>query len=409
MNKSKLLIRDKFNEHIVKNFNTEKNRREKLFNFWLENFFILFSENNLPEYKCINLEEWYLKKQNINTVDNSFSFKKLLKKIISYLPKSKKLFLYYNSENISFFNDIKIISLREKLKRTKFKLDKDSRSKFLFDIKQTIPEEIYLSLLKVMPDFFFYENLSKNFLPDEIHLALGHIMEHPWNLFSLSDMPLKIIGYQHGGNYGEFNKNLYQEFEESYCDEFILWGIGNKNIKQQRFKEYKNNNLIINNFFILDSYSSIFAQNHIDGFSQINQDLEYLNPFRKIKYEFKMINHFVHPKSKPKKNKNNYFLDKMSSNELKKSLIIIPYSGSTVLYRCIYEDIPFVLYFNKEWKKYFSKNYLHFLNFLEGQNKVFWWSQEEELIKFLKEKLSSNTADKDLSNANIKDYLEKKF
>ena len=76
---------------------------------------------------------------------------------------------------------------------------------------------------------------------------------------------------------------------------------------------------------------------------------------------------------------------------------------------CVYEDIPFVLYLNDEWKKYFTDNYLELLCLLEEEKKLFWWHEEEELAKYLKNLYLSSKPNHKLSNKNIKDYLEKRL
>jgi hypothetical protein len=99
----------------------------------------------------------------------------------------------------------------------------------------------------------------------------------------------------------------------------------------------------------------------------------------------------------------------MSKEEQRNSIILISYPGSTVFYKCVYEDIPFVMYLNDEWKKYFTDNYLELLCLLEKEKKLFWWHQEEELAKYLKNLHLSSRPNHKLSNKNIKDYLEKRL
>ncbi len=409
MSDYKELIKAKFNELRFKKTHSDNKRIRILFDYWLENFLILNEHNNMPPYQCLHLEEWYLKKNIQNKQKKFFLIKRFIKMLLSFLPQNKKLYIYNKRKRLGVLEDIQVLSFSEKLKKLKLNFNKDNKKNFLEDLKKIIPSEIHLNLSKALPDFFFFEELSIDSFPNEIYLAHGHILQYPWNLLALIKNPIRIIGIQHGGNYGEFKKNSYQIFEESYCDEFYFWGLGNKNTQQQRFKEGFNNKLVVKNAYILDFYGSIFARKHIVGFNQINLDLKNFKIYRKLEKEFGQLSHLVHPKEKQADDNSKILLDKMSKEDQRNSIILIPYPGSTVFYKCVYEDIPFVMYLNDVWKKYFTDNYLELLCLLEKEKKLFWWHEEEELAKYLKNLYLSSKPNHKLSNKNIKDYLEKRL
>ena len=401
----KILINREY-QSVRKIVHGDKNENiDKIFAEWLVNFFILYENNSLPEKSYMNLEGWKIKHKP-QPKKNAGFLKQFLKFLITLLPLPRHLELY-GPKNNTFLNALGQLNLKTRLEKEKVVLDLESKKKFTENIIKILPKKLFLSLSQTLPDFFFYKEISLKYAPKKISLSLGHIYDYPWNLLHLSSESIYFIGYQHGGNYGEYTKNDYECFEESFYERFVYWGMGKNNCEQFRFKKKNKHVSEINRILWLGIYQSIFAEEKIKGFRQIFNDL---SKFENSQNDFlyKDIEYLLHPKSISSKNnfRSTTSLNELDDAALEKSLILIPYPGSTVFYQCIYQDMPFLLFFNDSWERYFSKKYINLLNHLRKNKKLFWWSEKKELSNYLLS-LRDKVPDDLRSNKAERDYFSK--
>ena len=61
------------------------------------------------------------------------------------------------------------------------------------------------------------------------------------------------------------------------------------------------------------------------------------------------------------------------------SLFILDKPGNTFMYEAIYKSIPFLLFFNRLWQKYFTKKFNDFLDYLNKNKILYYWDNLSEM------------------------------
>ena len=141
--------------------------------------------------------------------------------------------------------------------------------------------------------------------------------------------------------------------------------------------------------FFLDSYNpNSFKLKLIGGRERINQSS--LNNRKKLLFNLKRlctVNVIKYPLNKDFKiygNLNSFYLSDITISSLHNSIVVIDIFSHTFIFKAIYQEIPFVLFFSRDWLQYFTKRYINFLKILEDENLLFYWNQEIEFLSFLK-------------------------
>jgi len=90
----------------------------------------------------------------------------------------------------------------------------------------------------------------------------------------------------------------------------------------------------------------------------------------------------------------------------KKSVFILDVPFHTFMYKLIYENLPFLMFFNRDWKKFFTKDYSEFLNFCNQKKVLFYWDQQDDFLMQLDIINKTNLFTRK-NNLDIKNYLKK--
>ena len=53
------------------------------------------------------------------------------------------------------------------------------------------------------------------------------------------------------------------------------------------------------------------------------------------------------------------------------------------MYKCIYQDIPFIFIYKKEWLRFLKPNFIDFINFMKDENILFWHHEAPIFIEEL--------------------------
>ena len=98
-------------------------------------------------------------------------------------------------------------------------------------------------------------------------------------------------------------------------------------------------------------------------------------------------------------------ITEMSLNQQKKSLFIMDLPFQTFMYKAIYENLPFLMFINRDWHKWFAPNYSAFLDFLNKEKVLYYWDEEDTFIKYIK-KIKQTGKMNRIKNENLVKYLE---
>jgi hypothetical protein len=335
-----------------------------ILNFWLKNFNVLIGSAVFPEKKILDLQSWYTYKLYNFKFKSSVAKESLKRKIINlvkifYIPKNGILIGGLpNSPNIlEKFNYILTKSILSKTKTSHNNALKDT---FLKNLSQFYTKDIVIFLDKNIPDFFFL-NIIRQKLPNLYKGSMTIAFQEPYNKIFFQDPPPKIIGYQHGGLYGELISNRVEELELQLSDNYYGWGLNKNNILQNRFTCFSKDKILIKNFF-LPKVAPInnLIKSFFPEWNDINEEADFfLKQTRKEKIEICIINHPIE-KFKTQNLKSSKFFADFSENEINNSIFIFDRPGHTLMYKCIYQDIPFIFIYKKEWLRFLKPNFIDF-------------------------------------------------
>ena len=216
---------------------------------------------------------------------------------------------------------------------------------------------------------------------------MGSLYRDPWLKILFINKKVFLEGYVTGGGYHEFIHDRYSEFEEKISDIFYGWGLHQMNIVQNRFpiKVPKDRNF--SNVAWLGAFKpNNLTEFYCKGISNLFMDSESnRNLFISLTDSISNICWIMHPAC-PEINilfPKSILYENLRTEEKYSSLFILDFPGHTFMYKAIYQCIPFVLYFNRDWRVYFTSSYLIFLDSMEGLGLLYWWDQQQEFSQFL--------------------------
>ena len=77
------------------------------------------------------------------------------------------------------------------------------------------------------------------------------------------------------------------------------------------------------------------------------------------------------------------FYDININNKLSGTIFLFDKPCSTFFYKCVYSNLPFVMYFNENWLKYFTNKYVDLLLYLKSNNLLFFWGEELKMKAYI--------------------------
>lgn len=377
-----LKIGQKYKYILIKERYPNPDKLEAIYIFWLSNLLLISQSGKLPASKILNNYLWFLNSCGLDLHKKKRKQKKNIKrKIINLIPFHK--FSGYGilpggqKKNTSFYDTLLLLSTYHTLNKTKIKINHDLRKDFFMSISSIVDSTSHQTLMNLTPDFFFSEIIRSN-LPLKYRGSMTIAFEEPYNRIFFQYPPPHITAYTHGGFYGEYLKNKFETLEKKLCDVYLGWGLEDRNVLQNRFTNKTPLNKEIDALFLVGSAPvNILTKSYFSGLDEITSDADFFLKnylFKKIK-----IDYLSHPS---KSNKKKYF-DNLKDSELDNSLFIIDRPGHTILYKCIYEGLPFALIYNDSWKVFFKPRFVKFLEFLEENKLLYWYSHKESFIENL--------------------------
>ena len=408
------------NNKVVKTFmKIEKGRKVELFSFWLQLFDNLYSDSSLPSGKSLHLLQWDLtgkvstsNKQNNRMTDFFlkifsflfFYFYLKLKRPFGFIPGGTK------SKKIIAIDRISMFFCRTYLRSINPTFCIKNKDTFILDLKNNnnLKPDYIEKLESTIPDVFFCESFADDSIPKVFYGSPVALFSYPWVYLILLNN-IKINGIIHGGFYDELRENNIQEYEKNISDNYIGWGLSKYNIVQNRFKIKKlpkvditsvtivgaKNNLSKNMNWMYPDFENISIQaerNYSHFINEFSSDLTiFYRPSRYQKYD----------------NEFRIFSDVNINNKLSGTIFLFDKPCSTFFYKCVYSNLPFVMYFNENWLKYFTNKYVDLLLYLKSNNLLFFWGEELKMkacITIIVDDSRNNL----YSNAKVIDYFESK-
>jgi hypothetical protein len=300
-----------------------------------------------------------------------------------------------------------------KIKKYTFKIDFQLKEKFINIAHSLLDAKSSAALESALPNiFFFKENKKPSLFPGNIQGAPIAFLDGFHTKVLYIGKPIKILGIQHGGGYGELKKFLVEEFEASIADRFFHWGLGKNNVRQTRYPVLSPSDVTLSSIRVLgttelnDIYSAIIGIEKSKYQELLDRRIEY---FSKLKPEC----HFGFIQAPKNKTQEDYkdvsscYLSDLSHSEKTSSLFILDWPYHTFFFQAVYQAYPFIMFFKREWKKYFTSKYIELLDFLEKQSILFYWDQQYDFFERVKY-LSENYTYPSLIFLKVRRFLEQK-
>lgn len=273
------------------------------------------------------------------------------------------------------------------------KLENIKNKKFSQELEIVIPEEFFFSSRNLKTPTILYGTPYAFISSDYIKL-----------LYNTKRVFINAI--QHGGGFGEYKEYIIESFERKISDKYYNWGLGDNNIKPNTFSHKSSNFGEITNFYYLGTIS---YNQPIISLTKGRKCI-YKQAFYKRKkiikeiYNKVNIKYVKHYKDKSTFYHESTYMDKIDTKVLSNSVFIIDVPGHTFFYKAIFQDIPFILFFNRAWIQYFTNNYNEFLNYLKSYDILYYWDEEVDFINQIN-KISNSKKHILNSNKILKNYL----
>ena len=353
---------------------------EAIFTFWLTSFSILLELNDFPRHKHLNLHLWHLNSKGLDLRKKERRFKKNLKrKIIDslfFLKLFKKSILPGGlSSNPTVLDRALSIFIIGSLSRIETKYNNHLRNVFFLRINDLVNTDISKVLSNSVPDFFFSNIILSPLLPKHYTGSMTIAHDEPFNKIFFQSPAPHIVGYVHGGFYGEYLENRFEDLEKALSDEYYGWGLECCNRQQNRFRICPATARQIKHLVWLGTAPiSKLSESYFRGIEIITSDAdEYMKCIADVNQE---ITYFIHPSEIDRKYNGVFRRNCLSSDWEEsieqESLHVFDRPGQTQLYKCIYESLPFVLIYSKSWLPFFKPKFKKFLELLHELDLLYW-------------------------------------
>lgn len=394
--------------------------------FWFDyfNYTLDFILNNKKDI-CL-LKDDLIKKSilySFDVLEDNFSFQStkkhsLLKKSICYLLFGKVGYLPAG------FSEKKIEKLKFKLlyfKIENLKIEVNSEFKFAyFEYCKKICDQKTVSILReIIPDIFFATRLIKDYnLPFILKGSPLSFFDFNYNYLKLLLQPkkIKIIGIQHGGVYGEWNCNPFENYEKRISDSYFGWGLSENNIIQNRFKKNYISKLKQTGVFWFGR-NKYYVPQVVDFGNLLFENLNNVNHIQFFYDSFQEFNVKLlpHPRLSHPIYRHIFDDEKIISTVDSISyvsnarLIIFDCLSHTLMYYCLFNKIPFVIVVDIWPVKGLSPNGIKFYEILYRKNLLLFKNDVylSKKLEFLKDYINDITLS--LYDSELQSYIENTF
>jgi hypothetical protein len=416
-----LFLRRDFKIHLV-----NESKIIEVVALWFDyfNYTLDFIHNNQKDVSLLN--SVLIKKSILYSFDifeDDFTFQNnknncLLKDLLSYFLFAKVGYLPAG------LGDKKLEKLKFKLlsyKIENLKIVVNSEFKFAyFEYCNKIFDQKIISVLReIIPDSFFATRLIKDYnLPYILKGSPLSFLDFNYNYVKLLLQPknVKIIGIQHGGVYGEWNNNPFEDYEKRISDSYFGWGLSQHNIIQNRFKKKKISSLEQTGVFWFGR-NKYYVPQAVDFGNVLFENLANVNH---IKYFYDFFQDFnvqllPHPRLSNPIYRQIFDPEKIISTVDSIShvsnarLIIFDCISHTLMYYCLFNKIPFVIVVDKWPIIGLSSSAVKFYEILYKKNMLLFKDDVYLLKKIEYLKNYTNNLAMSLYDSELQSYVENTF
>jgi len=227
---------------------------------------------------------------------------------------------------------------------------------------------------------------------------------------------LKIIGFQHGGGYDNFDMDLQCFFEKKISSIFYGWGLSGNNLHQTRFLRKNIKSLLTateNRVVWIESprYTKLFEYYYPLGYAEIN-DLNIssyiFNELKESGVKYYNKPYFNEYRTDKYRGKRGEVIDangKAESQIKQGDLIIFDNCSQSLIYYCIENNIMFIIVSCKDLEKHYTDEMRKWHKVLR-KNNLFFFSNELTLLSNKIRELSSNyKTPKDVIDFHYKKFI----
>ena len=377
-------------EHLISSRSlANSNKIKLLFQKWVDEFQIAVDDSRqLPE-NCIDLFKAISHQDDLNfRKDTPAKSRRIVKDIIWYVARWIPLQRgVINGGLTSFIDHLRWNVTKAKIDSVVWSVDLGFRDEFLSVAKSLMDVETFKSFSHSIPDVFFCKlNKNGNLLPRKYIGSAAVFGDLDFSKILFVDNSVEFIGICHGGYYGEFLNNAIEKFEISFSDEFFYWGLGQKNIQQNRFKVLPPCSKTASNVYWVGNITpNCFIKSYFEGYELIfNEAADLLSinyPCLSSLIPVKFLQHPREPQACKKFGEVKIF-STLGQDEIDNSVFVIDSPGSTFMYQAIYQNIPFMLIYKRSWRQFHSLKYVEFLDFLEAESLLLYWDDKDAVLNY---------------------------
>lgn len=369
--------------------------------------------NDLVRKSIFHFLDVFDKKCDIKTDGNTT----LSNKIAACFLFGKKGYLP-SGVSVKLSDKIKFKLLFYKVNILKIKIDSKFKNDYFEECYSSFDKETVTILKLIIPDVFFASGLMSNTnLPNILKGSPLCFFDFNYNYLKLLLQPKKvqIIGFQHGGVYGEWQNNPYEIYEKSVSDFYYGWGFFENNVVQNRFKKLKNVFPEKEGLFWFgrdECYLPTtvdFGNSILSHFKEVNH-IEFFYDFFK-KFNFKFLPHPRNGSDVYEKILDQTFYDSTDDSAnyvLNAKLVLFDCLSHTLLYHCLFNEIPFLIFLDK-WPTELSERASDFYTVLYKNNLLLIKEDLniEKKLAIISEYLNGNL--ENLYSKDLNDYITKIF
>lgn len=393
--------------------------------FWF-NYFDFANDFCLSQNKDLNLLDNDLTRKSIfhflDVFDEKCDIKsdtniKFNHKIAASFLFGKKGYMP-SGVSVNLSDKIKFKLLFYKVNILKIKIDGKFKNDYFEECFSRFDIETVTILKQIIPDVFFASGLvSDGNLPQVLKGSPLCFFDFNYNYLKLLLQPKKvqIIGFQHGGVYGEWENNPYEIYEKNISDFYYGWGFFKHNVVQNRFKKLKNVFPEKEGLFWFgrdECYLPTtinFGNSILSHLKEVNHIGFFYNFFKKFNFKF-----LPHPRNgsavyKKIVDQSFYVSTNDSANYvLNAKLVLFDCLSHTLLYHCLFNKIPFLILLDK-WPTGLSERASDFYSVLCDNNLLLIKDDLniENKMAIVSEYLNGNV--ENLYSKDLNDYITKIF